>query len=277
MLRLGEAVLDQGLIHPSLKDVNLPNPGALANILRQQARRVGCRGWVRLVLPDPLFLLRTVATDDLPKDRAAARKFLGWQLRDLLPFPPEEARLDYLPAAPGTDGRLHVTCLIARARVLAQYESLLDQAGLRAAILDAHSVALAQSASTFLANRTAGILSADGGRVTLLVVQDARPRLWRILPLDLAAGDNGLRLIREVADSLAFFQESENLAPLERLLVHGMRTWTSETATALADWLEIPVSVLDLSGVLPPNGKAGIVSGDLSRWGAAVGAAIRPC
>jgi len=277
MLRLGEVPVAHGLIRPSLKEANLPNPGALADTLRQQVRRLGCRGWVRLALPDPLFLLRTVATDDLPKDRAAAQKFLGWQVRDLLPFPAEEARLDFLSAAPGTDGRLYVTCLIARARVLMQYESLVDQAGLRAAVLDAHSVALAQSASPFLAKRTAGILSADGGRATLLVVQDGRPRLWRILSLDPAAGDGGVRLIREVADSLAFFRESENVGPLERLLVHGMQPWTAETAAALADWLEIPVSVLDLSGVIPPNGRAGRVSGDLSRWGAAVGAAIRPC
>ena len=277
ILRLGEAPVAHGLIRPSLKEANLPNPRALADTLRQQMRRLGCRGWVCLALPDPLFLLRTVATDALPKDRAAARKFLTWQIRDLLPFPPEEARLDFLPATSGTDGRLRVTCLIARTRVLMEYEALLDQAGLRAAVLDAHSVALAQSASTFLARKTAGILSADAGRATLLVVQEGRPRLWRILSLDLASGDGGVRLIREVADSLAFFREAENVGPLERLLVHGMQPWMAETAAALADWLEIPVSILDLSGIVSRDGRAGNASGDLSRWGAVVGAAIRPC
>ena len=275
--RLSEVPVAHGMIRPSLKEGNLPNPGALADTLRQQVRRLGCRGWVRLVLPDSLFLLRTVVTDDLPKDRAAARKFLSWQVRDLLPFPAEEACLDFLPPVPGTDGRLRVTCLVARTRVMMEYEALLEKAGLRAAVLDAHSVALAQSASTFLAKKTAGLLSAEGERATLLVVQEGRPRLWRILSLDPASGDNGVRLIREVADSLAFFQETENVGPLERLLVHGIQPWAAETAAALADWLEIPVSVLDVGGIVPPSEMAGDAVGDLSRWGAVVGAAIRPC
>jgi Tfp pilus assembly PilM family ATPase len=276
--RLGEVPVGPGLIQPSLKEANLPNPAALGDVLRQQARRSGCRGWVRLALPDPLFLLRTVATDELPADRAAARQFLSWQLRDLLPFPAEEARLDFLRAAPAADGRPRVVCLIARTRVLMEYEALLEQAGLRAAVLDARSVALAQAASAFLAVRTAGILSAEGGRVTLLIVQEGRPRLWRIIPLDPTTdGDEGLRLIREIADSLTFFRESEAVGPVERLLVHGMEPRATETAEALADWLEIPVSVLDLRGIVPPNGNASNVPGDLGRWGPAVGAAIRPC
>jgi len=276
--RLDEVPVDRGLIRPSLKEANLPNTPALADLLRQQARRVGCRGWVRLALPDPLFLLRTVATDELPADPAAARQFLGWQLRDQLPFPAEEARLDFLPAGPATDGRLRVTCLIGRTRVLSEYEALLERAGLRAAVIDAHSVALAQSASAFLATKTVALLSAAGGHATLLVVQEGRPRLWRILLLDPASGGDGaVRLIREVADSLTFFRESEGVGPPKQVFVHGGKPWAAETAAALADWLESPVSILDLGGVVPPNGGSPDASGDLGRWGAAVGAAIRPC
>jgi hypothetical protein len=278
MHRMGEVPVDRGLIRPSLKEANLPNLPPLAEALRSLARRLGCRGWVRLVLPDPLFLLRTVATDELPPDPAAARQFLGWQLRDQLPFPVEEARLDFLPAVPGTDGRLCVTCLIGRRNVLSEYEALLERAGLRASVLDAHSVALAQSASAFLAAKTLALLSASGGHATLLVIQEGRPRLWRILPLDPApGGDGAVRLIREIADSLTFFRESEGVGPPERLFVHGGKSWAAETAAALADWLECPVSILDLGGVVPPDGGSSDASGDLGRWGPAVGAAIRPC
>ena len=276
--RQDEIPVDPGLIRPSLKDANLPNLPPLAEALRLQARRLGCRGWVRLALPDPLFLLRSLVTDELPADPAAARKFLGWQLRDQLPFPVEEVRLDFLPAVPGTDGRLRVTCLIGRTHVLSEYEALLERAGLRASVLDAHSMALAQSASAFLAAKTVALLSASGGHVTLLVLQEGRPRLWRILPLDLApGGDGAVRLNREIADSLTFFRESEGVGPPERLFVHGGKPWAAETAAALADWLENPVSILDLGGVVPPNGGSPDASGDLGRWGPAVGAAIRPC
>jgi len=275
--RAADAVVPAGAIQPSFKDANITDAAGATNALRDLARRVGCRGWVRVALPDPLFVLRTIATDELPEDRDAARRFLRWQARDLLPFAAEQARLDYCAAGRGADGRLRFTCLIANDRILTEYERLLQGAGLLAATLDARSVALAQATSPLLALPAAGLLTADGARATLLVVQEGRPRLWRILAVDDATGDDGVRLIREVADSLAFFREAEDVGPVEHLFVHGMGRRTGEIATGLARWLELPVSVLDLAAVLGPGARPRGLADELTRWGAALGAAVRPC
>jgi Tfp pilus assembly PilM family ATPase len=272
-----EAPVPAGLLQPSLKDGNLKDSAATTQALRDLGQRVGCRGWVRVALPDPVFLLRTIVTDDLPEDRTAARRFLGWQVRDLLPFPSEEARLDYLQAGRAPDGRLRVTCLIAHERVLAEYERTLQGADLSAAMLDARSVALAQAASTLLAYPSVALLTADGPRATLLILQDGRPRLWRILPLDGAGDATGVRLIREVADSLAFFRETEeDVEAVHRMFIHGLGQRTAEIGSELARWLSFPVTTLDLTAVLASGTGPRGLSDELTRWGAALGAAIRP-
>jgi Tfp pilus assembly PilM family ATPase len=275
--RAAEAPIPAGAIHPSFKNPNVADAAAAVGALRDLGRRLGCRGWVRVALPDPLFILRTIATDELPDDREAARRFLCWQARDLLPFPPEQARLDYCPAGTGPGGRLQFTCLIANDRILSEYERVLQDAGFLAAALDARSVALAQAASPLLDVAAAGLLTADGTRTTLLVVDGGRPRLWRILVADDANGGDGVRLVREVADSLAFFREAEDVGPVEHLFVHGMGRRTAELATGLARWLEVPVSVLDLAAVLGPGTRPPAAADELTRWGAALGAAIRSC
>jgi len=275
--RAAEAPVPAGAIQPSFKNPNLADAAAATGALRDLGRRSGCRGWVRVALPDPLFILRTIATDELPDDRNAARRFLSWQARDLLPFPAEQARLDFCPAGTGVDGKLRFTCLIANDRILSEYERVLQDAGFLAATLDARSVALAQAASPLLDVPAAALLTADGTRTTLLVVEAGRPRLWRILVADDPTGDDGVRLIREVADSLAFFREAEDVGPVEHLFVHGLGRRTGECATGLARWLELPVSVLDLAAVLGPGTRPPGLADELTRWGAALGAAIRPC
>ena len=274
--RATESGVPAGVVRASVKDVNISDPAALAKTLRVLARRAGCRGWVRVALPDPIFILRTIATEELPEDRAAARRFLCWQARDLLPFSAEHARLDFVKAGTGPDGRLRLTCLIANDRILAEYERVLHDANLLPAALDARSVAVAQAASGLLAFPSVGLLTADGARATLLVLQEGRPRLWRILAIDDGASGNGVRLIREVADSLVYFQETEALAPLQHFFVHGMGPRTAEIATGLSQWLELTVSVLDLSEALTSGATPRGLADELTRWGAALGAAIRP-
>lgn len=271
-----EAPVPPGLVQPSPKDGNLKDVAATTQTLRDLARRVGCRGWVRVALPDPVFVLRTIATDELPEERAAARRFLSWQARDLLPFSSEEARLDYVQAGRGADGRMRVTCLIAHDRILAEYERAIQAADLCAATLDARSVALAQAASALLAFPSVGLLTADGKRATLLILQEGRPRLWRVLPVDGESDATGVRLIREVADSLAFFRETEDVEAVERLFVHGMGHRTAEIASELARWVELPVTILDLTGVLASGAGPRGLADELTRWGAVLGAAVRP-
>ena len=273
--RRAEAAVASGLVRPSPKDGNLADPGALGGLLQDLCKNAGCRGWVRVALPDPIFTLRTLATDAVPAKREEAQRFLRWQARDQLPFSPEEARLDFLTAPAGADGRPRAICLIARGRVLAEYEKALARAGLRAAVLDARTICLAQAASAPLTRGTTGLLAVGEKRSTLLMLQEGQPRFWRLVPEgreSWAAGDR-TRLLREVADSIIYGQESERLGALQGLHLTGPGTMTGEVASALGEWLAVPVTALDLDAALAAGGHPD----DLVRWGPAIGAAIRPC
>ncbi len=273
--RRAEVEVPAGLIRPSLREANVANSVALGELLRGLSTKVGCRGWVRLALPDPVFSLRSIATDELPARREEALRFLRWQARDLLPFPAEEARLDFLPAPSGPDGRSRVTCLMARDRILTEYEQALAGAGLRAAVLDARSLSLALAAPRGLGGDTDGLLAITDRQTTLLVIQEGRPRFWRILTEGRRAwaGDARPRLFQEVSDSITFCRESEGLGPMKRVTLGGLGSSTTDVASALADWLAVPVNALDLGPTLSVDGDPDTPI----HWGAAIGAAIRPC
>ncbi len=230
---------------------------------------------MRVALPDPVFTLRAVATDALPAKREEARRFLRWQARDLLPFPAEEARLDFLPAAPGPDGRLRVVCLMARDRILTEYERVLVDSDLRAAVLDARCITLAQAASEPLQRGTAGLLAVGRTWTTLLLIREGQPRFWRTLHEGVQGwtGGDRSRLFREVADSLTFCRESEGVGPVDGVAVGGLGPQSAEVASALAEWLAVPVTTLDLCAALSAEGHPD----DLIHWGPAIGAAIRSC
>jgi len=273
--RRTEVAVPSGLIRPSLKDENVQDAAALGELFRDLVKKAGCGGWVRLVLPDPVFILRSVATEELPPKRHEARQFLRWQARDLLPFPAEEARLDYLPLGRGPEGRLRVVCLAARDRILAEYERALAHANLRTAVLDARTITLAQAASGLLGRGTSGLLAVGRGWTTLLVVQESQPRFWRLLRdgSEGWAGAERPRLLREVSDSLTFCLESEGIGPLGKMTLTGLGAGTAEVASALTELLSVPVTTLDLCAALRSEGRPD----DLAQWGPAIGAAIRPC
>ncbi|HSB67916.1 MAG TPA: pilus assembly protein PilM [Candidatus Methylomirabilis sp.] len=270
-----EVAVPAGLIRPSLKEGNVSDLSALTGLVRDLRKQAGCGGWVQLALPDPVFMLRTIVTDSLPEAREEARRFLRWQARDLLPFPAEDARLDFLRSGNGPDGRLQTTCLMARDRVLAEYEQAVADAGLAAAVLDARSVSLAQAASAGVGDGTVGLLGLAETRSTLLVVQERQPRFWRILSEGGHAwsGDERGHLVREVVDTVSFSSESEGIRPMERIILAGSSPLVDDVASALRDWLEVPITLLDLRAALRAEGHPD----DLVHWGAAIGAAIRPC
>jgi Tfp pilus assembly PilM family ATPase len=269
-----ELPVPAGLIQPSLKESNVGDAARLAAFLTEARQKAGVRGWLRVALPDAAFTMRTVTTDQLPERREDARRFLRWQARDLFPFPPDEARLDYQRLSPAADGRQRSVCLVARDRVLAEYEGALAQAGCRVAVLDAQTLSLAQAASPALGAGPVGLLAVNGTRSTLLVVHEELPRFWRHLPEGRQGWEDGsrARLLREMADSLAFCQESEGAGAVKELVISGLGELAGEVSASLTDWLGLPVARLDLARALRTDGDPD----DLAAWGSVIGAAIRP-
>jgi len=273
-LRLGrraEALLPPETVQPGLKEPNLKGPAALRSALQECCAKTGCRGWVGLALPDAVFSLRTVTSETLPPDRAEARRFLAWQAKELLPFPAEEARLDFLSPEPAPEGRLRVTCLVARERVVREYEELVEQAGLRVALLDSASLSLTAAAP--LPAAPIGLLNLREERSTFLLLEGARPRFWRILPYGRAdwTGADRTRALRDLADSIAYCEQAGPAGALSRLDVHGAGEPWQELASVLEGWLRLAVAPLRLGA-----DAAGTAPDGLAPWAAVAGTGARP-
>lgn len=262
--------LPAGALQPSLREPNLKQPAAVREAIREVCRQAGCRGWVAVALPDGAFSLRSLTTEALPAEREAARRFLAWQARELIPFPAEEARLDFLPPVGDPAGPLRVACLVARERVIAEYEGLLEEAGLRVGLADARTPCLAHACPPLLATEAAALLAVRNGRSTLLILTQGRPRLWRILPYGGAAWTGGGRLqaLREIADSLTYAAEVEGVEGVRALVLDGLGAAAQEVAASLKSWLGLSVHPLVIESEAGAEG--------LGDFAPAIGAAVRP-
>lgn len=267
-----EADLPAGAIQPSIKDANLKDSARVLASLQEVCRQAGCRGWVGVALPDAVFNLRSLVTEAVPASRPEAQRFLAWQARELLPFPADEARVDFLPPQPIPDGRFRVVCLFARDQVIQEYERLLEAAGLRAAVVDARSVCLAQAGLAETPDGILGLLSIRDDRSTFLLLEDGQPRFWRNLPggTDWAGGSRP-RALRELADSITYCQEAEGIGRLRSLTVEIGGSAGRDLLGTLQEWLDLPIRSLQLGAQAFATDP-----GEHGTWGAAIGAAIRP-
>jgi len=275
-IRLGahrEVELPSAAIQPSFKESNLKDPAGVLAALQGACRQTGCRGWVGVALPDAVFSLRCLLTEAAPPARPDAQRFLAWQARELLPFPADEARVDFLPPLPAPDGRFRVVCLFAREQVIREYENLLEAAGLRAAVVDARSVCLTQAGIAGPPEGIVGFLSLREDRSTFLLLEEGRPRFWRNLPYGRTdwGGASRLRAFRELADSITYCEEAEGIGKLGSLTVEGGGRGAHDLPLALGDWLGLSVRPLQLGAQALANDPE-----ELGSWGAAIGAAIRP-
>lgn len=271
----GEIGLPPSLIVPSFTRTNLPDPPRLARFLTRLASVLGCRGWVRAVLPDEVFSLRTILSDEISVGATETRRYLRWRARELLPFGPEETRLDYLAGVARREGGLRFPCLFARDSVLLEYERLLERAGLRAVRIDARSITLAQTASRGLGVGTRALLTLRPGRLTLLILEDGRARFWRTVALPQSLeGPALVRVHREVEDSILFCQQSEGTNSVQEVLVDGPRPLAQRVVEGLAAWLDVPVATLNTESFGKLTGAS--AAEQITLWGPAIGAAVSP-
>ncbi len=119
---------------PNLLDVDACEAALGGALVRA---RVG-RSAVAVALPDPSVRVRLLPQAPRGGTRAETGRLVAWQLRDTLPFPPEQARVDCVPLGDG-GGAL---CLVGAEPVVSQYEALLGRRHLLPVHVGAASLAL---------------------------------------------------------------------------------------------------------------------------------------
>ena len=274
ILRTSSTPLSPRALVPSFNTPNIQNlqecDEALAMTLSQAKIT---RSPVAVSLPDPSVRIRLLSEEPQGGTREEKKRLLAWQLRDSLPFPPDQARLDYLslstngsvPPLPGEHRAASprpprddssILCLIASSAVISQYEEILRRHRLFPVQIGASSLSLwnlwEASSQEHGAKRLPGeslcFLFVEDTHATVLIFTSGRPRFWRCL---LEGAEALPALIQEVGDSLCSLTEEGALPDLPRVLVHSTGTLGGEIAEALRRNLDLTVEQVEWIGSFP--------------------------
>jgi len=218
--------LPSALITPSLTEPNVAEGQALSGELRSLMKKAGCRGGpVVLTLPDTSCRIGWQDFEALSGTPSETRQLLCWRLKDRIPFPIQESRVDYQPL-PGQGSGTRLLYLLAREAVIAQYEALVVSVGLEPTRIITRGVAL------YRLQQTAGIggkrlLLAPGPSSLLFVyAEEHTPRLWRALPWDghepAADHNHGAeRVLRELDTTIRYLRDEMGAGEPDRLVLIG--------------------------------------------------------
>lgn len=132
----GAAELTSGAIVPALAGRNIVDRAAVVEALQAACERAGHRPRrAALVIPDTAARVSLVRFDQVPSRREDLDQLIRWQVKKSLPFALEEASIAHSAGArSGTGGEFIVAA--ARRDVVAEYESVCDQAGIHAGLVD---------------------------------------------------------------------------------------------------------------------------------------------
>jgi len=239
--------LPSALITPAFTELNVAEGRTLSGELRSLMKRAGCKGGpVVVALPDTSCRIGWQDFEALSGTPSDTRQLLCWRLKDRIPFPIQESRIDYQPL-PGQGSGTRLLYLLAREAVIAQYEALVVGAGLEPVRIITRGVAL------FRLQKTAGLggkrlVLAPGPSSLLFIYADEQiPRLWRLLPWDghdaLADQEHRVeRVLREIHTTIRYLRDEMGAGEPEGLVLMGEGEDT--LAESLRGACELPVHTM---------------------------------
>ena len=132
----GAAPVPPGAVVPGLAGVNIIDRPAVAAALHAACAQAGQRPRrAALAIPDLAARVALVRFEQLPKRREDLDQLIRWQVRKSLPFPVEEACVTHSPGVAAGTGGEFIT-VAARRDVIREYESVCDDAGIHAGVVD---------------------------------------------------------------------------------------------------------------------------------------------
>src|SRR5688572_21716124 len=132
----GTAPVPKGALAASLTAHNIIDRAAVVEALRDACLRAGQRPRrAALVIPDLAARVSLIRFDQLPARREDLDQLIRWQMKKSLPFPLEDACITHSPGAHSGGGGEFVS-VAARRETVREYESVCDEAGIYAGIVD---------------------------------------------------------------------------------------------------------------------------------------------
>jgi len=135
--------LKPGAVTPSLTSVNIQDRHAVIGAVNRVLEKLGTRPRrIGLVIPDTAAKVSLLRFDKVPPRRDDFDQLVRWQLRKSAPFPVDTAAVTYSSAMSAPDGGHEFIVELSRAECIREYESVCEDAGLYAGLVDTATFSL---------------------------------------------------------------------------------------------------------------------------------------
>jgi len=198
--------LPAGALVPSAVETNIVNPIAMKTAFTGVCARLRAKGEsVALVLPDPVIRVFVQHFDEFPRSQKDAVPILRWKLKKSVPFEADETLISFMRQAP-KDAGIDIVTALARLRIVREYESLAEDAGLHPGVVISSSLAaialLDDSRSTLLAR-------ISGAALTTTIVRNGAICGYRCTDLPARGFElTPQMLLEEVFPLAAYYQDT---------------------------------------------------------------------
>ncbi|HEV3252932.1 MAG TPA: hypothetical protein VG033_00890 [Candidatus Acidoferrales bacterium] len=197
--------LPPGAVVPSPVEPNIVMTEPVLSALHRVLNRVpGPSQEVAMLIPDPVVRVFILPFDTLPRRADEALPLLRWRLKKSVPFDVEETVVSWVRQAT-RDGGLEIVAAVARQRIIREYESLLESAGLSTGVVLSSTLA----ALPLLDSEGASLLARMNGRsLTTVIVRGDNLCVYRSseMPADPSVLEPQA-VLDEIFPSVAYYQD----------------------------------------------------------------------
>jgi hypothetical protein len=195
-----------GALTPSAVESNIANPVAVKSAIAGVMSRLRAKDEeVAMLVPDPVIRVFVQHFEQFPRSPQEAEPMLRWKLKKSVPFEADETVISYMRQAPREDG-VDVVTALARLRIIREYESLAEQAGLYPGVVLSSSLA----AITLLDDRHPTLLARISGfALTTAIVREGVLCGYRCTELPAQSGElTPQMLLEEIYPVAAYYQDT---------------------------------------------------------------------
>lgn len=244
--------LQAGAIVSSAVETNILDSKAARSAMARVCSRIhGSDEDVALLLPDPVVRVFMQQFEEFPRSHKDAIPLLRWKLKKTVPFDVADAAISYVRQA--TRGNsVEVIALVARLRVVREYEELAESAGLHAGVVLSSSLAalalLEDGRPTLLAR-------VSDSALTTAMVRDGLLCGYRCTELPARSSELTPQLFLDEIYPIAAYYQYTLGAPLESVCISGIGKRFAEFAGPIES--EFRCHVQPLLRTSPSDGRIG--------------------
>lgn len=248
--------LADGALVPSAVEGNHLDGEAIGAALGRACKKLNANDEdVLLLLPDPVVRVFLHHFEEFPRSAREALPMLRWKLKKSLPFDENEAVLSFMRQTRQGTG-CDVAVAIARQKIVREYETLVESAGLRPGVILSScltAVALQQGPKPTLLARV------SGKSLTTAIVCEGILQVYRCTELSVPGRElTPQALLEEIFPVTAYYQDTWH-NEVQAVLLAGLGARWREFVGPIENELRCPVrSLLESAvagGQIPVEGR----------------------